>query len=88
MLDSRVLTQKKRGFNAPISQWLFGPLRGLCEEMVTDSPVLSYVNRESIRRTLEEHLSRRSDNSFKLFALIQLHLFLQNQGESALGKAA
>jgi len=88
LLDKRVLTQPKRGFNAPISHWLFGELKPLCEEMATNGPLLQYLDRKAIAKTLDDHLAYRSDNSFKLFALIQLHLFLKNREEGALGKAA
>jgi asparagine synthase (glutamine-hydrolysing) len=87
-LNQQILSQRKRGFNAPISQWLFGPLKGICELMIKDSPLHDFITPHSIRSTVEEHLARRSDNSFKLFALIQLHIFLENREESVLGRAA
>lgn len=88
LLDRKILNQRKRGFNAPISQWLFGPLRTLCEEMSTDSPLLQFVQGGWIRRTLQDHLALKADNSFKLFALIQLHLFLKSRQEGVLGRVA
>ena len=36
LIPSRVLTQKKRGFMLPISRWMLGPLRELCETGLSD----------------------------------------------------
>lgn len=88
VLPPSVLKRPKSGFNAPISIWLFETLRDICKDMATNSPLLAYVEPAVIQRTIDEHLSRRQDNSFKIFALLQLHLFLLNRNKLWLRKAA
>ena len=87
-LPQETLHRPKRGFNSPISLWLFGFLSKVCEEILQGSPLLDYVNKDTIRRTLQQHLAKEQDNSFKLFALIQLHYFLISRKKQVFGKAA
>jgi hypothetical protein len=53
-----------------------------------NSPLLQYVSREAIRTAFENHISRKQDNSFKLFALIQLHFFLEAREKRVMAEAA
>ncbi len=88
LLPHATLSQPKRGFNSPISFWLFGFLSNVCQDLVKNSPLLQYVSREAIRTTFENHISRKQDNSFKLFALIQLHFFLEAREKRVMAEAA
>lgn len=76
LLPRPVLTRKKRGFNAPISQWLFGVMKGMCDDIMKSSHLFDYVRREMVATLLENHFARRADNSFRIFALVNLHLWL------------
>jgi asparagine synthase (glutamine-hydrolysing) len=87
-LPHQTLHRPKKGFNSPISIWLFGFLSKVCEEILQDSPLLEYVSKDTIRAGLRQHLAKEQDNSFKLFAIIQLHYFLISRKKQVFGKAA
>lgn len=86
-LPADTLARRKSGFNAPISHWLAGALDGLCKQIIQDSPIFDQVEPDYARALIEEHRERRADNSFKLLALIMLHLW-QTSRAATLRKAA
>lgn len=71
-----VLNRRKRGFNAPISRWLRGPLRELGEDVLSSEPIGEWFERDSIRRLWQQHQQLERDNGLKLFGLVTLGLFL------------
>jgi len=66
-LPKKILKRKKAGFNAPLSHWID-------ENFTLNSGI---YNTKFIEKLLYEHLSRRKDNSFRLFALKMLDLFFE-----------
>jgi asparagine synthase (glutamine-hydrolysing) len=78
-LPQRTLSRAKRGFNAPVSHWLFSSLRPVCEAMLRESWLFDYVEPAYVRRLIDDHTGRRADNSFKLFALLSAHLWYESK---------
>lgn len=75
-LPDWVLERRKQGFNAPVSQWLTGPLRELAEEALA-SPRLHHWIRPAVIDTLwREHGAGRRDHGLTLFGLVTLALWL------------
>ena len=74
-LPRQTLSRPKRGFNSPIAHWLLGPLRAHCQELINNSPAERFINQRYIAKLLADHEARRVDNSFKLFALLNFHLW-------------
>jgi asparagine synthase (glutamine-hydrolysing) len=77
-LPSWVLDRPKQGFNAPISQWLLGPLRALCRDTLFSGPAQSWFARPAVERLWKQHEDRERDNGLKLFGLLTAGLFLQS----------
>ncbi len=75
-LPHRVLHGKKRGFNAPITQWLSGPLRGFASDALASARLRDYVRPEIVARLWQEQDAAKRDNGLKLFGLVCLSLWL------------
>lgn len=70
-LPSYPLKAKKKGFNAPMSEWLNGPLHGALQTLKNLSPPLAPCFRaENLGRLIQEHRSQRRDHGHLLWALI------------------
>jgi asparagine synthase (glutamine-hydrolysing) len=72
-----VLDRPKRGFNAPVSQWLLGPLRELCRDTLFSVQMRQWFDQDAMQRLWNDHESKRRDNGLKLFGLLTVGLFLQ-----------
>lgn len=86
-LPQATLARKKSGFNSPISSWLLGALKPVVEELIRASALHEYVDPKVIARLYREHSIGQEDNSHKLFALINFHLWMKNK-QQILQKAA
>jgi asparagine synthase (glutamine-hydrolysing) len=80
-LPDWVLDRRKQGFNAPVSHWVLGPLRQLCEDTLFSTRIRAWLNPSEIERLWRDHKERRQDNGLKLFGLLVLGLFVS--GSSA-----
>jgi asparagine synthase (glutamine-hydrolysing) len=83
-LPKEILQNKKKGFTAPVPQWINGELDGL---------VRSLLSRENVKRRgifrpsavatlIDDHSTQRRDNSYKIWALLMLELWFQSYMES------
>ncbi len=72
-LQSSTVDRKKAGFNAPLAQWMLqDPLKSKLNALVEGPIVNMYCNPDEVRNLVNNHLERRTDNSFKLFSLLCL----------------
>jgi asparagine synthetase B (glutamine-hydrolysing) len=69
-LPAWLLDRRKQGFNAPVSQWLLGPLRGPCQDMLFSKPMLEWFDRGQLQRLWDEHERLQRDNGLKLLGLL------------------
>ncbi len=78
-LPGHVLDRPKRGFAVPIASWLRNELRELVSDVLLDRASLErgYFREQSLRRLIGDHMAGVNDNSAKLWALIQLELWLR-----------
>lgn len=75
-LPDRVLDGTKRGFNAPVSHWLSGPLQRFGRDTLNSARLHEWVRPAAIDELWGEHLARRRDHGLKLFGLICFGLWL------------
>jgi asparagine synthase (glutamine-hydrolysing) len=70
-------TSDKRGFSVPMDAWLRGPLRQVFEDEILDRKdiVGLPVNRNSLRRMFQQHLSGKVDYAWGLWILLSLSLW-------------
>lgn len=86
-LPAKVLNRHKRGFNSPVSHWLLGSGGELIRSIAHRSPVHAYIKPEKVTELHQQHISRKADNSFRLFAILNLHFWLDSR-KVALQKVA
>jgi asparagine synthase (glutamine-hydrolysing) len=76
-LPKEVLHRKKRGFNAPVSKWMLGEMRDLMFEVTTGKELAEYFKTSEIKSLWSQHLAGAADNSYKLFGLTCLGIWLR-----------
>ncbi|WP_425266024.1 asparagine synthase-related protein [Desulfohalovibrio reitneri] len=62
----------KQGFAIPLAQWLRGPLRSWCEDLLAESALQrrGLFNAAAVRRVWSEHLSGHRDNGYRLWPVL------------------
>lgn len=78
-LPDHILDRKKTGFGVPLASWFRGDLRALPTEILLDehSTNRGIFNPDGVAALIDEHLAGRRDHSHRLWALIQLELWLR-----------
>ncbi|CAA7612125.1 asparagine synthase (glutamine-hydrolyzing) [Magnetospirillum sp. UT-4] len=76
-LPPHVLAGRKKGFNAPASHWLRGPLAAAGRDITLSKAMTDLFHHDRIELMWHEHLAGSRDNGYMLFALLGLGLFLQ-----------
>jgi len=73
-------TQAKRGFEAPMGEWLRGPLREQFEDLVVgrDDFFGQAIDKLAIRKLYDRHLSGIEDHAFGLWPLLSLSLWQEH----------
>jgi asparagine synthase (glutamine-hydrolysing) len=80
-LPDFVFKRKKMGFAVPIGEWFRGELRPMLREnlFASNSFGRSHFNMKVVERLVEEHETQRVDHSQRLYALLMLELWWQQQ---------
>jgi asparagine synthase (glutamine-hydrolysing) len=78
-ISRRILNRKKKGFNAPTSHWIAGPLNRKFDEF--NAGIIpgekSIFNQKFIDTLRTDHLAKKQDNGFKLFSLLCFQIWVQ-----------
>lgn len=71
------LYRRKMGFGVPVGDWLRGPLRPWLEDVLLSSRAHArgYFRPEVVRTLVQDHLERRRDHTYPLWALLWLELW-------------
>jgi asparagine synthase (glutamine-hydrolysing) len=77
-IPDEVLDRRKQGFNAPVSQWLLGPLRGLAHDVLSSAPMREWFDEPALQALWRQHERMERDNGLKLFGLLTVGLLLQS----------
>jgi asparagine synthase (glutamine-hydrolysing) len=77
-LPSWLLERRKQGFNAPVSQWVLGPLRQQCQDLLFSGPMVEWFDRRQVQRLWDEHVRMQRDNGLKLFGLLSVAMFFES----------
>jgi asparagine synthase (glutamine-hydrolysing) len=78
-----VLDRRKQGFNAPVSQWLLGPLRPLAQEVLFSAPMREWFDEGALRTLWGQHERVERDHGLKLFGLLTVGLLLKSAHEGS-----
>ena len=76
-LPSEVLYKAKKGFSAPVGHWLKGDLKTLAQEVLSDSVLTSWCHKGELENLWRHHMGGKADNSYKIFGLMCLGLWLK-----------
>jgi asparagine synthase (glutamine-hydrolysing) len=78
-LPKHILERPKQGFGVPLGSWLRGQLRQLPAEILLDPSSLQrgWFREPTIRQLINDHQNGSRDNTNKIWALIQLELWLR-----------
>ena len=76
---AHIAERPKQGFGVPLADWFRGDLRVLARDVLLDEATTrrGIFRRAGIEQLLHEHESGRSDRSTKIWALIQVELWLR-----------
>ncbi|MFN7943845.1 MAG: asparagine synthase (glutamine-hydrolyzing) [Blastocatellia bacterium] len=79
VLPEAILKRPKMGFPVPVGRWFRGEFRPLVEDCLLSERALGrgLFNREFLERLLAEHISGTRDHAQRLWALVNLELWLR-----------
>ncbi|HEV2358596.1 MAG TPA: asparagine synthase (glutamine-hydrolyzing) [bacterium] len=79
MLPRELLRRRKHGFTAPVDRWFRHELRPYAEEtlLARDAHVNDYLRADAIRSLYREHKEERKNNGDRLWALLNLEVWLR-----------
>ncbi|HSO75753.1 MAG TPA: asparagine synthase C-terminal domain-containing protein, partial [Blastocatellia bacterium] len=80
VIPDRVLKRKKKGFGAPVGEWMLDRLGGFVEETVLNSPLCrrELFDYGFVRQLLNDHRSGRVNYGFFLWSLLNLSLWYEH----------
>jgi asparagine synthase (glutamine-hydrolysing) len=78
-LPDDLIDRPKMGFGVPLAEWFRGALRDLPAEILLDPAAVDrgWFEPAEVRRLIDSHVSGAQDNAYKLWALLQLELWLR-----------
>ncbi len=77
LLPKRIVKRPKMGFGVPIAEWFRQELSGYVREVLLDATAVGrgYFKREAVEALIDEHVQRRYDHGYRLWALLMLELW-------------
>jgi asparagine synthase (glutamine-hydrolysing) len=79
VLPQEIIDRKKAGFTAPIRSWLVGDLKEMTFDLLSPERLRKrgYFNPSEVQSILNDNLSGREDNNYKIWLLLTLELWMQ-----------
>jgi asparagine synthase (glutamine-hydrolysing) len=77
LLPPEIVNRRKSGFSAPVRAWLVRDLRGMVEDLLSESNIRrrGYFNYQAVRKLIDQNSAGREDNALKIFQLLTLELW-------------
>jgi asparagine synthase (glutamine-hydrolysing) len=81
ILPQSVFSREKKGFGVPLADWFRGSWQKIAIEKIIEGAAVKegYLEKESVERMLNEHVSLRSDCSYAIFAMLVFAIWLENE---------
>jgi asparagine synthase (glutamine-hydrolysing) len=79
LIPPQITRRRKQGFGLPIAQWLRGPMKNLVSDTLLSnaSATRGILRPQTVKRFWNEHQSHRHDHGKRLWALLNLELWLR-----------
>ena len=79
LLPPEIWARKKQGFGVPLDHWFRGPMRELTEQTLLGQAAAGrgLFETEVVARMVQEHVSGKFDNAYRLWSLLVLELWFQ-----------
>ena len=74
-----IISRRKHGFSVPLADWFRTSLKPMLLDYLLDSSILGVINPVEVERILGDHWALRSDNSRKIYLLLVLALWEEQQ---------
>lgn len=87
-LPHSLLARRKKGFNAPVSHWMVGPLKSLLMDAVSSRAGRAVIRVSDAERLVSEHVQGIADHGFRLFNLLSLSLWLNRSRDAQVTQRA
>jgi asparagine synthase (glutamine-hydrolysing) len=74
MVPASIIDRPKKGFGAPVGQWLRGPLKGLLADTLSHDRIArgGWFHAPTVTRWVDEHIAGRRDHRKALYTLLVL----------------
>lgn len=83
LIPDAVTNREKLGFPVPIRHWLQDELYGWAVQLIDNSPVDHLLNKQEIKKLLDEHARKKHDHSRKLWTILIFMVWHQIYIENA-----
>ena len=85
LVPKHVVDRRKLGFPTPIRLWLKGELGNRVREVINESNVHDYINKEYSLKLLDDHIKGVADNSRKIWSVFIFCVWYKKFIEESLG---
>ncbi|MFH1791207.1 MAG: asparagine synthase (glutamine-hydrolyzing), partial [Candidatus Omnitrophota bacterium] len=77
LIPDEILARRKQGFAVPVGEWFKGPLKDYYRDMMSGSAFIraGFMDRASVDRMFEEHVSGRRDHTHRLWCVLNFELW-------------
>ncbi len=84
LLPKKIVDQSKKGFGVPLKHWFKSDLRNYLQDTLLSkrSPLNDYLKQDYIRRLIRDHETGMRDLNQKIWAIVFLNAWMQQQGTS------
>mgnify|MGYP001609532685 CR=1 FL=1 len=78
-LPAGILNRKKKGFGIPLSRWLKGELKELCNDLLSPEKIRQqgFFNPEYVAKLKIDHFEGRADNRKQLWNLMVFQMWYE-----------
>ena len=82
-IPDEVIDRPKKGFGIPVAHWIHGPLRGLFEDVLSETALKrdGYFRPEAVRRLQDEHARGSHDHRKLLWSLFMFQMWRNAYGD-------
>ncbi|MCP4649409.1 MAG: asparagine synthase (glutamine-hydrolyzing) [PVC group bacterium] len=78
LLPKQIIQRPKAGFGIPMADWFRGELKDYMQDILLSSKAVKdgYFEQNYINSIIDEHMSKKTDNGYKLWSLLMFELWL------------